>query len=77
MGASDEDTEISPAIGKIDRVAGERLLLCTDGVSGKLTDEELAALLTAHPDAGEAATAILDAVRETATDNATVLVVNL
>lgn len=77
LGASDEDTEISPAIGKIDRVAGERLLLCTDGVSGKLTDEELAALLTAHPDAGEAATAILDAVRETATDNATVLVVDL
>ena len=34
-------------------------------------------MLTAHPDAGEAATAILDAVRETATDNATVLVVNL
>lgn len=77
LGASDEDTEISSTIGKIDRVAGERLLLCTDGVSGKLTDEELAALLTAHPDAGEAATAILDAVRETATDNATVLVVNL
>ena len=77
LGASDEDTEISPTIGKIDRVAGERLLLCTDGVSGKLTDEELAALLTAHPDAGEAATAILDAVRESATDNATVLVVDL
>ena len=77
LGASDEDTEISPTIGKIDRVAGERLLLCTDGVSGKLSDEELAAMLTAHPDAGEAATAILDAVRETATDNATVLVVNL
>ena len=77
LGASDEDTEISPTIGKIDRVAGERLLLCTDGVSGKLTDEELAALLTAHPDAGEAAGAIIAAVKSVATDNATVLVVDL
>ena len=77
LGASDEDTEISPTIGKIDRVAGERLLLCTDGVSGKLTDEELAGMLAAHPDAGEAANAIVEAVREAATDNATVVVVDL
>lgn len=77
LGASDEDTEISPTIGKIDRVAGERLLLCTDGVSGKLSDEELAAMLTAHPDAGDAAGAIIAAVKSAATDNATVLVVDL
>ena len=77
LGASDEDTEISPTIGKIGRVAGERLLLCTDGVSGKLSDEELAAMLTAHPDAGDAAGAIIAAVKSVATDNATVLVVDL
>ena len=77
LGASDEDTEISPTIGKIDRLAGERLLLCTDGVSGKLSDEELAAMLTAHPDAGDAAGAIIAAVKSVATDNATVLVVDL
>lgn len=77
LGASDEDTEISPTIGKIDRVAGERLLLCTDGVSGKMSDEELAAMLTAHPDAGDAAGAIIAAVKSVATDNATVLVVDL
>lgn len=77
LGASDEDTEISPTIGKIDRVAGERLLLCTDGVSGKLSDEELAAMLTAHPDAGDAVGAIIAAVKSVATDNATVLVVDL
>lgn len=77
LGASDEDTEISPTIGKIDRVAGERLLLCTDGVSGKLSDEELAAMLTAYPDAGDAAGAIIAAVKSVATDNATVLVVDL
>lgn len=77
LGASDEDTEISPTIGKIDCVAGERLLLCTDGVSGKLSDEELAAMLTAHPDAGDAAGAIIAAVKSVATDNATVLVVDL
>ena len=77
LGASDEDTEISPTIGKIDRVAGERLLLCTDGVSGKLSDEELAAMLTAHPDAGDAVGAIIASVKSVATDNATVLVVDL
>lgn len=77
LGASDEDTEISTTIGKIDRVTGERLLLCTDGVSRKLSDEELAAMLTAHPDAGDAAGAIIAAVKSVATDNATVLVVDL
>lgn len=77
LGASDEDTEISPTIVKIDRVTGERLLLCTDGVSRKLSDEELAAMLTAHPDAGDAAGAIIAAVKSVATDNATVLVVDL
>lgn len=78
LGASDEDTDISPCIGKIDRVPGDRLLLCTDGVTGKLTDAQLQALLAAHPEAGEAAAAILNAVRAAgATDNATVLVADL
>ena len=78
IGASDEDTEIDPCIGKIDRVPGDRLLLCTDGVTGKLPDAELQALLAANPDAGDAANAILGAVRAAgASDNATVLVVNL
>ena len=78
LGVSDEDTDISPCIGKIDRVPGDRLLLCTDGVTSKLTDAQLQVLLTAHPEAGEAAGAILDAVRAAgATDNATVLVVDL
>ncbi len=55
----------------------QRFLLCSDGVSGELTDETIAYYLAYHPDPVDAVQALLDAVMETeAADNATAIVVD-
>jgi len=60
------------------QVSGERFLLCSDGLTSELDDAEIAAVLTAHRDPGEAASALVDAVLATeARDNVTVLVVDV
>lgn len=78
FGVSDEDTEIDPYIGRLEYKTGDRLLLCTDGVTNCLNDAELRKILTETPQADAAATAILAAVNKAgARDNATALVLNL
>ncbi|MCP3992556.1 MAG: serine/threonine-protein phosphatase [Actinomycetia bacterium] len=55
----------------------QRFLLCSDGVSGELTDETMAYYLAANPDPAVAVQALLDGVMETdAADNATAIVVD-
>ena len=55
---------------------GERLLFCTDGLHGEISDEQAAALLSRHPDAEAAAEALVAAVlKQRARDNVTALVV--
>lgn len=57
---------------------GERFLLCSDGLTSELDDDEIAAVLAAHPDPAEAADALVAAVLATqARDNVTVLVVDV
>lgn len=57
---------------------GERFLLCSDGLTSELDDDQIAAVLAAHPDAREAAEALVAAVLATpARDNVTVLVVDV
>lgn len=57
---------------------GERFLLCSDGLTSELDDDQIAAVLAAHPDATEAAEALIAAVLATpARDNVTVLVVDV
>lgn len=57
---------------------GERFLICSDGLSAELTDDEIAALLRDHPTAPDAAAALVDAVLATpARDNVTVLVIDV
>jgi serine/threonine protein phosphatase PrpC len=58
--------------------AAERLLLCTDGVSGLLDDQEISAIVTATPDPGDAATRVVAAALEAGgDDNATAVVVDV
>lgn len=58
--------------------AGERFLLCSDGLTGELTDPEIAAVLAEHGDPRAAASALVDAVLATdARDNVTVIVVDV
>ncbi|MFT3970044.1 MAG: protein phosphatase 2C domain-containing protein [Micropruina sp.] len=60
------------------QVAGERFLLCSDGLTSELDDDQIATVLAAHPDPTEAAEALIEAVLATpARDNVTVVVVDV
>ncbi|MDF9715641.1 serine/threonine-protein phosphatase [Nocardioides sp. ChNu-153] len=57
--------------------AGDRVLLCTDGVCGELTDQLVTAVLLAHPDPRLAAeTLVAAAVDAGGRDNATAVVLD-
>ncbi len=83
-----ERNVVTRAIGIEDVVAGDffvlpsvermRLLLCSDGVSGELTFEKIASLLTTVDDPVEAAAALISSVLEgRAADNATAIVIDV
>ncbi|PKQ16699.1 MAG: protein phosphatase [Actinobacteria bacterium HGW-Actinobacteria-7] len=58
--------------------AGDRLLLCSDGLSGMLTDERITELLGAYRDPSTAAHALVDAANEAGgQDNVSVIVVDI
>ena len=58
--------------------AAERLLLCTDGVSGLIDDQEIGAILSGTPDPKDAATQVVAAALEAGgDDNATAVVVDV
>lgn len=59
-------------------VSGERLLLCSDGLSGEVTDVAMAGILIAEPDPQEAADALLAlALANGGRDNVTVVIVEI
>ena len=83
-----ERNVVTRAIGIEEVVAGDffvlpsvermRLLLCSDGVSGELTLEEITCVLTTVADPSEAAAALISSVLEgRAADNATAIVVDV
>ncbi|MDO5534854.1 MAG: protein phosphatase 2C domain-containing protein [Propionibacteriaceae bacterium] len=58
--------------------AGERFVLCSDGLSGELTDEAIADLVRANPDPQAAADALVEAALAAGgRDNVTVVMVDL
>jgi len=59
-------------------VSGERLLMCSDGLSGEVTDEAMARILLDEPDPQDAADALLrQALENGGRDNVTVVVVEI
>jgi protein phosphatase len=57
---------------------GDRLLLCSDGITGELTDDQLVTLLAEHPDPQAAAAALVTAaVQAGGRDNATAVVIDV
>jgi protein phosphatase len=64
----------SPAITRVPARPGDRLLLCSDGLSDAIDERQIASLL-AEPDAASAADALVRAALEAgARDNVTVVV---
>ncbi len=63
---------------EIDAAPGDRLLLCSDGLSSMLLDRTIATLLGSHADPAAAARALVDAANEAGgQDNISVIVVDL
>lgn len=71
-------TELPPAdVWLLPAVAGDRILLCSDGLTNELTDAEISRVLLAHPDAALAAEQLVAAAVEAGgRDNVTVVLVD-
>jgi len=65
---------IEPEIGTLELMNGDRLLLCTDGLTGMVTDPEIVAVLNQHDDPTLAVQALIERALESGgRDNVTVL----
>ncbi len=74
------DVDLNPEIDTeiVDTQPGDRWLLCSDGLSGFVSDERVAELLTEHGDAAVAVEALIDeSLDEGAPDNVTVVIVDI
>ncbi|MDH4220623.1 MAG: Stp1/IreP family PP2C-type Ser/Thr phosphatase [Nitrospirota bacterium] len=70
------DGEVYPEVKTITIKKDDRLLLCSDGLSGMLNDRKIAELLVMHPDPQAACNALLEAANAAGgKDNITVVIV--
>lgn len=70
--------DVEPAYLTLVPRAGDRWLLCSDGLSNVVRDESLADLLTAYPDLDECARRLVDlALRAGGPDNVSVIVADI
>jgi PPM family protein phosphatase len=68
-------TPLEPVITEVDLRAGDRLLLCSDGLHGPVRHERIAEIVATTPDLTAAAKALIaEALRAGGPDNVTVLV---
>jgi len=69
-------SELLPAVGLIDLIPGDTLLLCTDGLTKHVSDEQIESTLARADSAVSTCTKLVeDALAGGGTDNVTVLVV--
>ena len=74
------DVDLNPEIDTeiVDTQPGDRWLLCSDGLSGFVSDERVGELLVTHRDAGAAVEALIDeSLDEGAPDNVTLVIVDV
>ena len=70
--------EVSPELHHTTLKAGDELLLCTDGLTRRLTDNDVLAILKSSPTAELAAKALVEAANEAGgNDNITVIVTRM
>ena len=69
--------KVSPYICTVNLNEGDRLLLCTDGLTGLIYDEEIAGILQQHRDPQVACQSLIDAANSTGgDDNITVVLID-
>jgi protein phosphatase len=69
---------MTPAVGLVDLMPSDVLMLCTDGLTKHVPNERIAELLGAAPDARSACKALVDAaLADGGTDNVTVVVARM
>jgi protein phosphatase len=69
---------LDPDFFRVSLTDGERVLLCSDGITDLVRDPEIAEVLSGHPEPGEAADALVAAALDAGgVDNATALVVDV
>lgn len=72
------DPEMTPDLFEFDLHDGDRIVLCSDGLSGMIPDEDIKLILDEFPVAQEAADALVAAANAAGgLDNITVIVVNV
>ena len=69
--------EVFPGLQVIDLKQDDRLLLCSDGLSGPVSDDDLARLLSANQDPATACRALIDAANAAGgSDNITAVIID-
>jgi len=71
------EATVQPEIREIDLLAGDQYLLCSDGLTGMVTDEEIELILHRQAPAQSAHTLVESANERGGTDNITVQVVSI
>lgn len=75
LGLPEEEMLLEPAIGTVDEIAGDRFLLCTDGVTDMLTDREISEILSGNTSVEDTAAQLLNlALEKGGRDNTTLVV---
>jgi protein phosphatase len=70
--------ELTPSVGLVDLQPGDVLLLCTDGLTRHLSDEQIAGILGRAPDSAAACRELVDAaLAGGGSDNVTVIVARM
>jgi serine/threonine protein phosphatase PrpC len=71
-------SDVEPDMWELQLRAGDRMVLCSDGLSNEIEPEELAAVLSAEPDPHEAAQRLVEVANHNGgADNITVVVVDV
>jgi len=66
--------DVDVSVGEFDLTDGQVILMCTDGLHGGVSDEQMTAILKEHPDLQQAADILVQtAVRQDGRDNITVM----
>jgi serine/threonine protein phosphatase PrpC len=66
--------DVDVSIGEFDLVDGQMILMCTDGLHGGVSDDQMVAILKAQPDLQQAADTLVEtAVAQDGRDNITVM----